>query len=302
MPKIKSIKRHTFEHKLLNFGEEGMHQTEYLSLVSAYDEKGNLVEEQKLNPGNEVEEIHTFNYNENGKLMSHVMQLVMDEATETLQNHRDEKGRIVKEVKLYGNDPGETTSYVYDDKDQVIEIHKTDEEGEDEFKEIIDYDEKGNLLRRTKLNASGSVIEKMELSYDDHGNILSKSEYEGENNLSNKTEYTYDEKNRFISSVQKTAEGKLTESVTCVYDERDNLVERNIRDFHPRIIKFTYDDKNQCIEEEIYDQFGNMSAKNIYEHDEYGNVITELNYNMDINRMSRESNSGHRFEYEFYVE
>jgi len=102
--------------------------------------------------------------------------------------------------------------------------------------------------------------------------------------------------------VERNAAGKLIESTTYAYDERGNIIERNIRDFHPRKMKFVYDDKNHCIEEEVYDQHGNLSAKNIYEYDEQGNMISELNYNMDINRMNRENNSGHRYEHEFYLE
>src|SRR5258705_200694 len=124
MPKVKSIKRYSFEHKMLKFGEANEHETEYLSLVTLYDEKGNMIEEQKVNPENEVEEINKFSYNENGKLMEHVMHVVTDDAKEVLKNERDEKGRLVKEQKYYGDDPGEATMYVYNDKDEVSEIHK----------------------------------------------------------------------------------------------------------------------------------------------------------------------------------
>jgi antitoxin component YwqK of YwqJK toxin-antitoxin module len=302
MPKIKSIKRYTFEHKMLKFGEANDHETEYLSLITHYDDKGNMSEEQKVNPENEVEEINTFTYNENGKLMEHVMLMVMDDAKEILKNERDDKGRLVKEQKYYGNDPGEATMYVYNDKDEVIEIHKTDEEGEGLSKEVIEYNEKGNIVKRTKYDGSGTISEKTEIGYDDRENISSKTEYDEKNNLKSKTEYSYDDKNALVSSVEKNAAGKLTESITYQYDVLGNVVERNIRDFHPRKIKFVYDDKNHCIEEEVYDQHGNLAAKNIYEYDEQGNVISELNYNMDINRMSRENNTGHRYEYEFYVE
>ena len=302
MPKIKSIKRFSFQHKMLKFGESNDHESEFLSLITLYDDKGNMTEEQKVNTENEAEEINTFTYNDNGKLMQHVMHMITDDAKEVLKNERDEKGRLVKEQKFYGDDPGEATRYVYNDRDEVIEIHKTDEEGETESKEIIEYDEKGNLKGRTKYDAAGNLQERTEFSYDERGNISSKADYNQKNNLESKTDYSYNEKNDIISSVQKNAGGKLTESISIAYDERGNVTERNIRDFHPRKIKLIYDHKDHCIEEEVYDQHGNLSAKNIYEYDEQGNVISELNYNMDINRMSRENNSGHRYEYEFYVE
>src|ERR1041384_4273918 len=103
MPKVKSIKRYSFEHKMLKFGEVNGHETDYLSLITNYDDKGNIVEEQKINPENEVEEINTFVYSKEGKLMEHVMLMVEDNAKEVLKIERDEKGRLVKEQKYYGD-------------------------------------------------------------------------------------------------------------------------------------------------------------------------------------------------------
>lgn len=299
MPKVKSIKRYSFEHKMLKFGESNDQDVTYLSLHTIYDEKGNAVEELKYNSEGEQEEINRFSYNGEGKILEHVMEMVMDEMKDVFKFERDDKGRLVKEQKFYGNDPGEATRYMYNDKGEVSEIHKTDEEGEPESKELIEYNEKGNLIKRTKYDAAGVIQEKTEIGYDEKENVSSKTEFDGNYNLLNKTEYSYNEKNALVSAVQRNAEGNLTESISYVYDDRDNIIEKNIRDFHPRILKFLYDDKNHCIEEEIYDQHGQLSSKNIYEYDEHGNVISELNYNMDINRMNRDHNAGHRFEYEY---
>ncbi len=128
--KIKTIKRYSFEHKLLNFSESTDYEHEFLSLVSCYNEKGNLIEEQKFNTDNEADEINYFTYNTEGKLLEHKMNFIAEGFEETYRYVRDENGRLLKEEKLYGNDPGESSVYVYNDKGEVIEIIKTDADGE----------------------------------------------------------------------------------------------------------------------------------------------------------------------------
>jgi hypothetical protein len=287
---------------MLKFGEANSHEKEYLSLQTIYDEKGNVVEEKKLNQDGETEEINTFSYNDESKLMEHVMHMLMDDVKEVLKNTRDEKGRLIKEQKFYGSEPGEATSYVYNDKGSIIEINQTDEEGIPVSKELVEYNEKNDLVSRTKTDSSGNILEKTEIIYDENGNVVAKVEYSGSDNFLNKTEYTYNEKNNIISAVQRNETGKLNESITYVYDESGNVIEKDISDFHPRKILFRFDEKNHCIEEEIYDQNGQLSSKDIFEYDEYGNMISELNYNMDINRMNRDHNAGHRYEYEYNVD
>lgn len=287
---------------MLKFGESDDHEKEYLSLHTIYDEKGNVVEEKKMNEGGETEEINTFSYNEDGKLMEHVMHMLLDDVKEVLKNTRDEKGRLIKEQKFYGSEAGEATSYVYNDKDSIIEIHQTDEEGIPVSRELIEYNEKNDLVKRTKTDNSGNTLEKTEIIYDEKGNVAAKVDYSGSDNFLNKTDYTYNEKNNPVSAVQRNENGKLIESITYAYDESGNIIEKDIRDFHPRKLIFKYDEKNHCIEEEIYDQHGQLSSKSIYEYDEYGNVISESNYNMDINRMNRDHNAGHRYEYEYAPE
>lgn len=300
--KIKTIKRYSFEHKLLNFSESTDHEHEFLSLVSCYNEKGNLIEEQKLNTENEADELNYFTYGTEGKLLEHKMNFIAEGFEETYRYVRDENGRLVKEEKLYGDDPGEATVYIYNDKGEVIEIIKTDADGEPESKETIAYNEKGNITTRKMHDASGNLTEKTELTYDEKENPILKSEYDGKGELASVSNFTYNEKNQLVGAVQKNTQGKLMESVTYVYDEHGNTIEKNIRDFHPRKLIYSFDENNNCIEEAVFDLHGNLSSKSIYEYNEHGNVVSELNYNMDTNRMNRDNNSGHRFEYEFFPE
>ncbi len=297
--KIKSIRRFTFNHKPLHFGEIAASNSEYLSIQSQFDENGNMTEEIKYFPDENPEEINRFSYNSDNKLTVHVMEMVADDMKDVIRFERDDKGRLIKEQKYYGDDPGEATAYLYNEKGDVNEILKTDADGEFESREIFEYNDKGHIIRRSAVDATGKTVEKSDMVYDEKENLLNRKDVDAAGNLLLQTDYSYNEKNALVSMQQRNAAGKLVESVMYVYDHRGNVIEKAIRDFHPRTFKYSFDEHSHCVEEIMYDQHGQLNSKSSYEYDENGNLVREINYNTDVNR--QELNKGHRYEYEFYV-
>ncbi len=296
---LKSIRRYTFEHKPLHFGESSESNFEYLSIESQYDDKGNLLEEIKYTPDGKPEEINRFTYNTDGKLTSHEMEMAQEGMKDVIRYERNPAGHLLKEQKFYGEDPGEASAYTYNNDGAVTEVVKTDADGEFESRDVFMYDEKGNIREKLSKDEKGNTIGKSIMEYDDSGNLAHKKDLDGDGNLSHSTNYTYNEKNSIESVVQRTATEKLTESVRYRYDERGNIIEKAIRDFHPRTFKFTFNEKDECVEEMVYDQNGQLNTKSVFEYNKDGRVTQELTYHMDVNR--NDLNKGHRFEYEFYA-
>jgi hypothetical protein len=296
---IRTIRRYTFEHKPLHFGEASESDFEYLSIHTAYDDQGRLVEETKYLADGKADEVNRFTYTPGGKLAEHVMEMVAEGMRDVFRYERDDAGRLVREQKYYGDDPGEATAYTYNDKGEIAERLKTDADGEFESREAFTYNDKGDMVTRTATDAEGKLIEKSVLDYDGSGNLASRKDYDADGTLTATTEYTYNPKNAIESVIRRNAAGKLIESVRYAYDERDNIVEKAVRDFHPRTFRYTYNEKNECVEEMLYDQHGQLNSKSVFEFNENGDVVQEITYHMDVNR--HDLNKGHRYEYEYYA-
>ena len=111
---------------------------EFLSLQVHYD-NGKVSKELRYDKNSNLEEEHEFIYDENGKLIMHNWVMPQDEVEQSEKTERDEKGRVVREVKLYYGEEGESTSYEYDDKGRLIHISHRDEEGELVQQEKLEY-------------------------------------------------------------------------------------------------------------------------------------------------------------------
>ncbi len=294
----RTIRRYTFEHRPLHFGQASGSDFEYLSIETHYDEKGNITDETKYLPDGKPEEVNRFAWSPEGRMTEHVMEMVSEGMQDVIRYEHDAAGRVVKEQKHYGDDPGEAVLYAYNENGDIVEIRKTDADGDFESCERFEYNDKGSVIRRLATAEDGTIQQRSEMDYDTSGNLSERRDYDAGGNLVSRTEYAYNGKNAVEAVIQRNAEGKLTESVRYRYDERDNVVEKEIRDFHPRTFRFTFNEKNECTEEMVYDQNGQLNTKRLFEYDDAGRLLRELTYHMDVNR--GDLNKGHRFEYEFY--
>ena len=65
-------------------------------------------------------------------------------------------------------------------------------------------------------------------------------------------------------------------------------------------MKYEYNEKDLLITQELFDDNGMLLRKNMYDHDEEGNIIAEQTYEMDTTRGGRDKHFGTRYEYEFF--
>ena len=65
-------------------------------------------------------------------------------------------------------------------------------------------------------------------------------------------------------------------------------------------MRYTYDEQDRMLTQELFDGSGMLLKKNIYEYDEAGNIITEQTFEIDTSRGGRDKHFGTRYEYEFY--
>src|SRR5688572_6975778 len=294
--KIKSLKKFTTRFKQLAFGGEP--DGEVLASHSIYDDKGNVIEETRIDDDGRSEK-HTFEYNPQGKLTRHHLEIEMDEVSETFEYSRDDKGRVIQEVKLYGDDEGEKVKYTFGTHDQPISIERYDSDGELESIEKIIYDERDRLIEHHRFDNTNKLIEKSVIEYNEKDIPTGKQVFDGKNKLTSSTQMVYDDKNELVRVTEKKSDGKIVSDIITVYDDNGNVIERKIKDFHSRTLRFKYDERNNCIEEETYDVHGNLTMKSNYEFDENNRLVHESGYYLDMNRGAQMGNSQSRYVYEF---
>lgn len=298
--KIKSIKKYNQNYKNFSFSDPTTHaKVEFLELAVIQDENGNISEEVKYASDGEVEEKNTYTFNDKGKLMEHVLLYAVDDVTERRVLERNEKGFLISETKYYGDDSGESTKYEYDDKDHVTAILIYDEEGQFISREEIKYDEKGSLSERITHDTDKKITGRTTFSPAVE-NKIEETEFDAKGAVISKTVTIFDEKGKEVSSKQMTPDGKMISGFKNTYDERGNLVEKIYKDFYSKKLKYEYNEKDQLISQELFDDSGLLLRKNMYDYNDEGNVIAEQTYEMDTARGARDKHFGTRYEYEFY--
>ena len=294
--KIKSLKKYTTRFKQLAFGGEP--DSEVLSSHSIYDDNGKVIEETRIDEDGRSE-LHTFTYDQQGKLTRHHLEIEMDGVSETFEYTRDDKGRVIQEVKMYGDDEGEKLKYTFGTHDQPIAIERYDSDGELESIEKIIYDERDRLLEHHRFDNESKLLEKSVIEYNEKDAPTGKQVFDSKNKLTGTTLMVYNEKNELVRITEKNSEGKVVSDIITEYDEKGNVTERKIKDFRSRTLRFKYDDRNNCIEEETYDVNGNLTMKSNYEFDDNNRLMHESGYYLDMNRGAQMGNSQSRYEYEF---
>lgn len=298
---IKTVRRFTQRYKNYSFSElMNKADEEFLELVVEMDSTGNILMESKFDNEGELEERNSYTYSALGKLEEHVLLYAIDDVTERRVLKRNEKGHLLEEVKYYGDDAGEKIEYSYDGKENISEIKRFDEEGDFDSKEEMKYDESGSLIERIRTDKNGAVIERLTFLQNSDSNEIEELEFHPDGKVKSKTVVRLNEKGKEVSSVQTTPDGKLIAAITTAYDERGNVLERHYKDFYSKSMRYTYDEQDRMLTQELFDGSGMLLKKNIYEYDEAGNIITEQTFEIDTSRGGRDKHFGTRYEYEFY--
>ncbi len=294
----KKIRRFNQQYQSLSFSEVmRKSDDEYLDLLVEMDAQGNVLLESKFAADGELDERNEYVYSAGGKLLEHTLYYAFDDVTEKKVYRRDDKERLLEEVKLYGEDEGEKLVYAHDEKDRITSITRYDEEGELDYREEIRYDEFGELLSRKKFDSEGKLRESLEVQKGEEMSVQEQS-FGIDGAVESTTVTRFDKQGRELQSVQHNAQGKKISSVACAYDERGNVLERSYQDFYSKTIRYAYDDQDRMVMQELFDGTGLLLRKNLYEYDEQGRLLTEQVFEIDASRGGRDKHYGHRYEYE----
>lgn len=157
----------------------------------------------------------------------------------------------------YGN--SEKTTYIYDTKNNIIELNNYDSKRKQDKRIIYSYDDKGNMIQETLYR--GGVINYTSI-YNDKGKEVECKNYDEEGQLTDICISIYDEKGDFVEGKQYDANGKFIGDFKKVHLDTGISILSGL--------KYTY----------RYDEIGNWIEKTYYSKNEkpYYIIKREIEY------------------------
>jgi hypothetical protein len=274
-------------------------ESEFLLQEILFDEKGNTIVDSKFDSDGELEERHTYTYNQKGSLIEHVVEMPLDEVVEKFLHERNESDYLTVVTKFYGDEAGERTEYVYNDNNLPVEITYYDADGEKESIEKFQYNEKQEVVQKTVVSYFDESQNKTySYEYNDKGLLIRYIvESEGEKTI---TTYNYNDHDLEEKCTQLNANGKKTLEIISEYDENLRLVKKSTRGYYTRITTLAYDEQGRIIEELLSDENNFVIARNAFHYNEDGRVEEEVVYETDLSRAGRDTHMIMHYEYELF--
>lgn len=294
---MKAIRKYSTPiRSLLRSTSESDDLPEVLTNEEEYNDNNLLVLEKKYSMDGELEEVHSYTYDDSGRLLIHLLEIPEDGISERFVTTRNADGNPTKIVKFYGEDEGERTEYVYGENAQVVKIKRYDADGEFEAEEDLEYDDQSKLMVR-KIVSPMDGNKCYRFSYDEKSNLIKEEDYDENEQLSGYVEIHYDEENRETYVSRFNEDGKMISQLLTEYDELGRVKRKISKSSHVRITSFEYDESGRVIEESLADQNDFVISRTRLMYDDEGRIAEETIYETDLTRSGRDTHLSNRFEY-----
>src|SRR5205823_6153797 len=124
---IKAISKYATPIKsLMRAGTDDETGQEHKAWEAAFDDHGHIIEEIKYFENGLIEERHLFEYDKSGNIILHKIEIPGEGIEESFITERDANGNPVKITKMYAEDPGEITQYIYAEHGKPLQIDQYD--------------------------------------------------------------------------------------------------------------------------------------------------------------------------------
>lgn len=294
---MKAIRKYSTPiRSLLRSTSERDDLPEVMTHEEEYDDKNLLVLEKKYSLDGELEEVHSYTYDDHGRLLIHLLEIPEDGIYERFVTTRNVDGNPVKIVKFYAEEEGERTEYFYGENAEVVKIMRYDADGEFEAEEYLEYDDQSKLMVR-KIISPMDGNKSYRFSYDEKSNLIKEEDYDENDQLSGFVEIDYDEENRETYVSRYNENGKMISQLHTEYDALGRVKRKIAKSAHVRITSFDYDEQGRVIEESLSDQNDFVISRTRLMYDDEGRIAEETIYETDLTRSGRDTHLTNRFEY-----
>ena len=294
---MKTIKKYTTPiRSLLRAASDAVQHPEVLTNEEDFNEKDLLVLEKKYDLSGDLEEVHNYTYDEQGRLLLHLLEIPSDGISERFVTTRNADGNPTVIVKFYGEDPGEKTEYEYGTNAEVVKIIRYDADGELEANEELEYDDQARAIARKIISPSDGT-KTFRFSYDENSRLIKEEDFDENDNLEGYVELDYDEEGRETYVSRYNAESKMISQQFSEYDDLGRVIRRFAKSSQIRITSFVYDEQGRVIEESLSDQNDFVFSRTRLSYDEDGRIAEETIYETDLTRSGRDTHLSNRYEY-----
>ena len=185
----------------------------FLSIISAFDDKGNVKDIRFYNENNQITRNVVYKYD---------------------KKNRQIERRVVDKGVL-----NERFSYKYNSKGNMIEQYSYFANGQIAQKWIMEYDKNQNRTKISEYNHK-NLLEKITYNtYDSKKNLIHQKEVDENENLQNEQTLVYDIYNNEIEKIQNSlSEGSFQRKIDYTYDNQGNWTKK-IQYFNQKPIKIT---------------------------------------------------------------
>lgn len=224
--------------------------------VSAYDEKGNLVDQRLYKSGDTLLSSAAFKYDSNGNL--------------TERSGHDADGSLFSKTVFINDAKGNP-------KEEIIYL----QDGSWDSKTSYKLDARGKLIEEKLQGKNGDIIYRSVFTYAPSGKILDKTIYNGSGGISSKYSAKYDQKGNRLEEKITGSDGALMHRYTFEYDAKGNKISDKVYNednMLTSVYTYTYSWKNKLQEERVNYPDGALVLKYVYNHDENGNLIATYRY------------------------
>jgi len=297
---VKSIKKYATPIRSImrSVGNEES-VNEYIIWEAEFDMNSLPTMETKYFDNGQIEEIHHYDYNEKGNTLFHKITIPGEGIEESFITERDANGNPIKITKMYSDEQGEITQYVYSDNAKPIQIDQFDADGEHEQTEWLIYDDKGKAIKKHVKNYQDETEAFYVFSYNEKELLMLQEEQDSTGKMVGTLSFEYDNEGREINSKQTNESNKQVAEINSIYNELGKLIRRESKSFYIRISQYEYDEIGNLLEESLSEENGFVITRSRYVYDDKDMVIEETLYETDLTRAGRDTHIVHRFEYSF---
>jgi hypothetical protein len=301
MPKKKRTS--VFRTNLINVGagQGQMETVPYLINTTEFDENGHILSQCTFTEEGIVTEKIAWEYNDKGQIMKELFFSEEEDPSEIITFERDEKGTILRDLKEYMDGSIDTTTYLYDSNNKLIQKTTKDDE------EVTDSNEKftwnGALLTHHEItDAENKQIIIEEFMYDPNGNMLEHKKIDRETGENFKRAYLYNEKGQKLNEELYNERGKLVESVTYTLDQEGRLTAATTEGFQKNsITRVFYDENGNNTGQEQTNSVGEQMVLVEHSWDKEQNLVSSTVF-VDGRGITMSQNYELNYEYEWFTE
>ena len=267
MKTLKIIKK---EYQRIGYEENDIQPVEYLEVSALYNDRGQIVQEERFDPDGNLNTLTISEYNEYN-LLRQTEQFDMDHILlqKTVCEY-SESQQLLQENNTFGSDEQVyVTRYIYDDDGNLLRREMYVNGALDYVENAYEYNN-GLLVKEVENDEYGKAFNVHLYTYNEKGLLTRHVRDELQNKDRRTYEYTYDENDNCVKELVYDYDDALIAKVYRVYNETNKLAETVEEDLdHYRKITLEYEG-DLVVKNSLFDREGQLQAWAEYSYDADG--------------------------------